>query len=241
MKIIFPNEEQRKKYAKGRHPHKKELEYALKFLYHDIRGSCMAVSRDFEDMLNDFRRGGDIADFEERLEMAYEESRNNSLVVNAVHELGQKTLCRDISYNLDELINFTVGYESHWQKVTKISLPKGDSNYVSSENLIYLQLRNMLSNAYASTRPENREIKVSLSRLEGDYTYCLSVQDNGCGISAKKAEEMVKVFEPGYSTKKTPSGIGLSVTRRILYLLGAYMEVESEVDKGSTFSLYLPD
>ena len=65
------------------------------------------------------------------------------------------------------------------------------------------------------------------------------MKDTGTGI---KAEGLEKIFDPFYTTKGVGrgTGLGLSLTYGIVKEHGGYIEVESEVGKGSTFSVYLP-
>jgi two-component system NtrC family sensor kinase len=65
------------------------------------------------------------------------------------------------------------------------------------------------------------------------------VTDTGCGI---QAEDLEKIFDPFFTTKDPDrgTGLGLSVSMRILESFGGKIEVVSEVGKGSTFSVLLP-
>lgn len=67
----------------------------------------------------------------------------------------------------------------------------------------------------------------------------LVVGDTGCGIPA---EAMKKIFEPFFTTKPREEGLGLglSVVRRIVENHGGGIAVESEVGRGTAFTLYLP-
>ncbi len=65
----------------------------------------------------------------------------------------------------------------------------------------------------------------------------ISVGDQGCGIAA---DDLSRIFDPYYTTKPTGHGLGLTTTHSIIGKHGGHIEVESAVDEGSTFTLYLP-
>ncbi|PKF51582.1 sensor histidine kinase [Enterovibrio nigricans] len=64
----------------------------------------------------------------------------------------------------------------------------------------------------------------------------ISVQDFGCGIAN---ENLTKIFDPFFTTRRSGTGLGLSVTQGIVSGLGGEIKVDSELGKGSTFTLYL--
>ena len=70
--------------------------------------------------------------------------------------------------------------------------------------------------------------------LEGlrELSAIISISDNGDGIIP---EAIDKIFIPFYSTKKTGSGIGLSLSRQIMQLHQGTLTVKSVPDQGSTF------
>jgi signal transduction histidine kinase len=65
----------------------------------------------------------------------------------------------------------------------------------------------------------------------------IDITDTGIGISE---ESIGKVFEPYFSTKQAGFGLGLAVTRKIVEEHGGSIEVESEIDRGTTFTVRLP-
>jgi two-component system, NtrC family, sensor kinase len=73
---------------------------------------------------------------------------------------------------------------------------------------------------------------------EKDYV-CIAVQDEGSGISK---EDIDFVFDPFFTTKITGqgTGLGLSIAADICYEHDGYIDVKSEVGKGSCFMVYLP-
>jgi signal transduction histidine kinase len=65
----------------------------------------------------------------------------------------------------------------------------------------------------------------------------ISISDSGQGIPP---EEREKIFEPFFTTKETGTGLGLSIVHRIIENHHGIIKVESDVGKGSTFTIFLP-
>jgi signal transduction histidine kinase len=65
----------------------------------------------------------------------------------------------------------------------------------------------------------------------------LRVADTGPGIPA---EEISKIFDPFYTTKRTGTGLGLSVTYGIIHEHGGTVDVTSSPGAGTTFTLEFP-
>jgi len=70
----------------------------------------------------------------------------------------------------------------------------------------------------------------------GDY-FCLTVSDNGCGMNE---ETRVKLFDPFFTTKFTGRGLGTSAMLGIVKAHHGALSVETEIDVGTTFRVYLP-
>ncbi len=76
----------------------------------------------------------------------------------------------------------------------------------------------------------------SLPLKEGKYIQ-ISVKDQGIGIAP---EQLDKIFDPYFTTKKTGSGLGLATSYSIIKNHGGYIHVESTLGVGTTFNIYLP-
>ncbi|HET7811899.1 MAG TPA: PAS domain S-box protein [Steroidobacteraceae bacterium] len=109
----------------------------------------------------------------------------------------------------------------------------------SDPALIGQVLRNLLSNAIKYTQRGSVELRCE---PHGEFER-IEVRDTGVGIPAG---QLGHIFEEFYQVGVSPNssrdgyGLGLSIVDRIARLLGLRIEVQSELDKGSVFSLELP-
>jgi len=79
--------------------------------------------------------------------------------------------------------------------------------------------------------------KLTITARMQKQMLAIAVKDTGTGVTPANME---KLFEPLFSTKVTGIGLGLAVSKKLAEANGGRIEVESEVGKGSTFTLYLP-
>ena len=99
---------------------------------------------------------------------------------------------------------------------------------------------NLLTNAVKFT-PEGGTVTMAAERVDGNYVF--SVKDTGIGIAP---EDHGKVFEEfrqvgtDYARKAEGTGLGLTLTRRLVELHGGRIQLESALGKGSTFTFNLP-
>jgi PAS domain S-box-containing protein len=99
-------------------------------------------------------------------------------------------------------------------------------------------LINLISNAKDATEGKaQREIKISVEVIEENVL--IKVQDNGCGIHPDYQE---RIFEPFFTTKdpNRGTGIGLSLVSTIIKEHRGRIDLESDIDQGSTFIINLP-
>jgi len=95
-------------------------------------------------------------------------------------------------------------------------------------------LVNLIKNAMQAM---SRGGTLTLQTGEGSDGIWVSVADTGGGIPQ---EEISRIFEPFYTTKKKGSGLGLMIVQRIVRAHGGKIEVESRVGRGTTFRIWLP-
>lgn len=93
-------------------------------------------------------------------------------------------------------------------------------------------LWNLLLNAAEAIEDEGH-IGLEMYPLKNKHA-CVIITDNGCGISK---ETLTSIFDPFYTTKPNGTGLGLSIVHRILEAYDAWLNVESETDKGTTVTV----
>lgn len=115
----------------------------------------------------------------------------------------------------------------------KILLKDPGLQLEADSSLIEQVLINLIVNAVEAVN--DREIKIiTLSGESSKDTILLRVSDNGKGIAA---DILDKIFVPFFTTRKNGSGIGLSLSRQIMQAHHGAMQVASEEDKGTVFTL----
>lgn len=104
----------------------------------------------------------------------------------------------------------------------KDAMPQGGTFRVTTSNT-------EIDGEYARLNPESR----------AGHFIVISVSDTGSGMSHK---EMGKILEPFYTTKDKDkgTGLGLSLVYGFVKRLDGFLEINSEIDKGTEFKLYLP-
>jgi two-component system NtrC family sensor kinase len=97
---------------------------------------------------------------------------------------------------------------------------------------------NLIINA-AEAMEDGGVLTISTEHIPTDHAVKVSVSDSGCGIPE---ENMDKLFDPFFTTKEVGhgTGLGLAISYGIIREHGGYLEVDSEVGKGTTFTVYLP-
>ena len=145
-------------------------------------------------------------------------------------------------FRLDRQIkNIILTLEPQWSSksiLPEVSLPV--TEYMGDEELLSQLWINLLGNAIKFTPPQGK-ISVKLT-IETDF-YRIDIADTGIGMDA---ESQIHIFERFYKADKSRdralggNGLGLSLVKKIAQLHGGHITVESRLNKGSVFSVFLP-
>jgi two-component system phosphate regulon sensor histidine kinase PhoR len=114
-----------------------------------------------------------------------------------------------------------------------IGILQGDESKIESV------ITNLVNNAVKFT-PENGRVSISAKCSADELLFC--VTDTGAGIPKESLprifDRFYRIYRKGKQVQGT--GLGLAIVKEIVHLHGGRIEVESEVDKGTTFTVVLP-
>ncbi len=120
-----------------------------------------------------------------------------------------------------------------------LALPNTPLLVLADQNRVMQIAKQVISNAIKHNR-ESGSIKVSLTQPSVDWVR-LTIQDTGVGMTLEQQKHLYKPFNrmSGRNLSKG-TGIGLTITKRLLEIMGGQIIVQSEVGVGSTFIVDLP-
>jgi two-component system NtrC family sensor kinase len=98
---------------------------------------------------------------------------------------------------------------------------------------------NMISNAEAAIKEANRPGVLTVITQRVNNHVNIHFTDNGCGI---KKQVMPRIFDPFFTTKEVGkgTGLGLSICYSIIVKHGGKINVKSQVNEGTTFTIKMP-
>lgn len=209
-------------------------ESILKVMTHELRNAVTPVSSLSSFHLSRKSCEGN-PDLREDLEIIYEQSKGMENLLKAYHQLAhlpepQLTTIEPATFfkRIERQIQNEPGHEKVRFDTSVTGTFQGDPN------LLTLLFFNLIRNALQAI--EGVENGVVLVRLNEKHPNLIHIIDNGAGILPNL---LTSVFTPFFSTKNTGSGIGLSISRRIMQLHGGEITVASRPGE-TVFTLRFP-
>jgi two-component system phosphate regulon sensor histidine kinase PhoR len=212
---------------------------------HELRTPLTSIKAYAETMLHD----PDMNDQTKRefLGIINEESDRLTNLINGILDIshieaGTIEIIRK-PINVTAAANRAVADLEHLAGKKKIRLQTDISDHLpellGDENKILSMISNLVTNAIKFT-PDNGHISVSAKQYNDELV--IKVADNGMGIPT---EDLPKIFSRFYRVNRPGkqiqgTGLGLAIVKEIVIRHDGRIEVESELDKGSTFTVYLP-
>jgi PAS domain S-box-containing protein len=217
---------------------------------HDFN-NILAIILGYISILRNHRHNDEL--FDEHIQVVQKAVKRGAGVVRELLTLARKTDTTfepvSIGATLDELLSFLRNTFSKKIEIT-LRYDKELPSILADPNQLSQTLLNLCINA-RDAMPDGGNLSINASLVSGadlheqfpgirdDPYCCISVKDSGVGMSKEVAN---RIFEPFFTTKELGkgTGLGLAVVYGIVKSHGGFINVESEVGKGTTFLIYLP-
>ncbi len=201
-------------------------------------------------ILRKFKKGEDVSKefIEDNLNVIIEQGGRMDKIINSVRTLGRDS-SHDPAETLspNEIIEQAVILLQHkmrkrsvqFEFTPDITLPNFTVHRVNIESAIQNLINNAIDAFDNVGDRENKVIKVVVERSIDQKNIVFKVEDNASGIPK---DILAKIFEPFYTTKPAGkgTGIGLSLTKKMIEDHRGMIAVESEIGIGTTFIVSIP-
>ncbi|MGA2800862.1 MAG: ATP-binding protein [Verrucomicrobiota bacterium] len=203
---------------------------------HEIKNGMVAI-KTFFDLLA--QKGEDA----ELTQVVNRELQRINGIVTQMLRLAAPKRAAFITVRVHDLLDHSLRLLQHHISSKSVSLQrhyKADPDTVHGDdaqlqqafmNIFLNALEAMDSNGVLTVATETTEGPGGVQLLE------IHIKDTGAGVAQ---ENMDRLFEPFFTTKKNGTGLGLSISRLIAHEHRGTIQVRSEINKGSTFTLSLP-
>jgi PAS domain S-box-containing protein len=157
-------------------------------------------------------------------------------LLNSSRQTEIEVVAGDVQQLLEEVL--AEAGDSITLKQVKVSMqmPPAAITIMFDQQKLKIAFMNIIVNAIeAMNNSGDARLTVKLFSKNG---YAITeITDNGCGISA---ESMSRLFEPYYTSKRNGMGLGLASTMNIIQSHKGFIEVNSELEKGTSFMVCIP-
>jgi signal transduction histidine kinase len=181
---------------------------------------------EYEDMVNDLVTQGERA----------------HKIVNNLLDFARESETKSEYLYIDKLINETIQLAKNQIKLSKIKIETNINENLDpiygDKNLLLQVFLNLIINAI-DAMIDGGTLSINVSKEKRTNFISIHIHDTGCGIPD---HILSSIFNPFFTTKPTSkgTGLGLSVSKGIIEKHGGNIEVESKVDRGTTFTVRLP-
>lgn len=144
----------------------------------------------------------------------------------------EAVLLKEIFENVFNQLSFQIEL---YKPIIKLNFEKV---FVLNTNKAYIEsiLLNLLTNAI-KYKSENRKLKITINASEVDNTVSLIFKDNGIGIDLERNRDKVFGLYQRFHNYPDSKGLGLYLVKSQVETMGGTISIESEVNKGTTFTL----
>lgn len=182
-------------------------------------------------------------DVSRKLELIVQQTQRLNTTIQSVRRATRPPEPHLEDTSLQELLNETLSLVEPMIQKKNINLVMNIDNNLPSLYLdryrIQTAIFNLIQNALEAMTSGGNITVSAYPLAPQDKMVCISVEDNGRGIPE---EFLQRVFEPFFSTHTEEGlrGLGLAIVRDTVKIHGGSIEIKSQLNKGTTFVIYLP-
>ena len=152
----------------------------------------------------------------------------------------QQMVADKTNFLIDEQIRLSIlSLEPEWQakNITFDLDEMASANYYGSKELIAQVWQNLISNAIKFSSDDG---KITISVKKDNHDITVKITDEGIGMSEETIKHIYDKFYQGDSSHSSAgNGLGLALVKRIITISGGKIEIQSELNKGTTFTVIL--
>ncbi len=220
------------------------LDAATGAIAHEIAQPLTAIAAYGSTILNWLKKTSpDLDEVRTSAIAVVEASHRANEIVLSVRALFRKTDDRNNLIQLNDVAREVLGLLQHDLGASHVvvateyvgNLPPVRADRMQLQQIVLNLVKNAIE-AMSSAPSGSRHVRV-VTRLSGNSTVLLSIQDSGHGITA---EDQGRVFDPFFTTKPTGMGLGLAICRTIAEDHGGNLRLVETSSHGSVFEIELP-
>lgn len=217
---------------------------------HELRTPLNAIIGFSEDMKEEAQEAG-REDFVKDLDTIIGAGKHQLALINEILDLAKIEAGRmDLVSEEFDVSSLVRGLGEFMDILVKkngnelsIKCPSDIGSMVGDQIRIRQILVNILSNACKFTENGTISLTVSQERKNDTATIVFAIGDTGIGITREQLQHLFQPFQQADTTtsrKYGGTGLGLTISERFCRMMGGHIHVESELGKGSTFTVSLP-
>lgn len=202
---------------------------------HEIRNPLTNLTLALEQLKDEI---GDNEETEVYLEIAERNVKRIGKLITDLLQSSKPKKIKPVKQSLNLLVTDSLNLVRDRLKLQQMKLHEEYDEDLPEIHLdpdqFKIALLNLYINAIEAMKPS--EGKITVRTYKDDNCLCLSISDNGKGISE---QDLDRLFDPYFTAKKDGTGLGLTTVQNIIGSHDGNIEVQSEIDKGTSFIISL--
>jgi signal transduction histidine kinase len=193
-----------------------------------------------DDLASNGASAADVGDIKEMIRVIQRGAKRTKEIVQALHNYSrgddERLVEIDLHRGLDESLDLL---RHHLKNGIRVERHYGAVKRVLGRTALNQVFMNLLTNAAQALGDKGQGGTIEITTAQKDGKVEVRIRDDGPGI---RPEVLPRIFDPFFTTKDVGqgSGLGLSIVHGILERNGGTIAVESEVGRGTTFTVTLP-